>query len=50
MSRGRTPAKDDEGRAGGASGSDRTFRYALAVYAAVEFVAVALFVYYKLSR
>ena len=42
--------KIDEGRAGGAPRPDRTFRYALIAYAVVEFVAVALFVYYKLSR
>ncbi|HWW76236.1 MAG TPA: hypothetical protein VNZ44_12615 [Pyrinomonadaceae bacterium] len=50
MSQDRTPAKVDEGRVGGASTSDRTFRYALVIHAVVEFVAVALFVYYKVSR
>jgi hypothetical protein len=29
---------------------DRTMKCALVVYAVLEFVAVALFVYYKLSR
>ena len=46
----RTPAKVDEGRVEGASPFDRTFRLALVLYAFVEFVAVALFVYYKISR
>jgi hypothetical protein len=60
MSRGHTTKKGDEGaavrrdadegRAESASDFDRTFRYALFVYALVEFVAVALFVYYKVSR
>jgi hypothetical protein len=50
MSRRRTPAKVDEGRREGASASDRTFRLALVLYAVVEFVAVALVVYYKLAR
>jgi hypothetical protein len=40
----------DEGHAEAASAFDLTFRYALVVYAFIEFIAVALFVYYKLSR
>ena len=50
MNRGRTPAEVDEGRREDAPASDRAFRLALWAYASVEFVAVALFVYYKLSR
>ena len=50
MTQGRTPTRIDEGRVEGASRFDRTFRYALAAYAVVEFVAIALVVYYKLSR
>ena len=50
MTRARTPTKVDEGRAEGASDFDRTFKYALVIYAVVEFVAVALFVYYKVTR
>ncbi len=30
--------------------SERSFRYALVVYAAAEFVAIALALYYKLAR
>jgi large-conductance mechanosensitive channel len=50
MSRDRTPKQVDEGRVEGAAGFDRTFRYALVIYAVVEFVAIALVVYYKVSR
>ena len=50
MTLGRTPAKADESRVEGASGFDRAFRYALVIYAVVEFVAVALVVYFKLKR
>ena len=50
MSRDRTPTKIDEGRAEGASPFGRAFKYALIIYAVVEFVAVALVVYYKAAR
>jgi large-conductance mechanosensitive channel len=50
MSRGRTPEKVDEGRAEGASTPDRTFGYALFIYAVVEFIAIALILYYKVRR
>lgn len=43
-------AEADEGRGAGASDSGRAFRYALFAYAAVEFVALALLVYYKVTR
>ena len=29
---------------------DRSFKYAVVIYAAVEFVAIALALYYKLAR
>jgi hypothetical protein len=45
-----TPTKKDEGGVEGASAFGRTFKYALVAYAFVEFVAVALVVYYKLAR
>ena len=44
-SAGRDEALGDEGRAFGCQ-----FKYALIIYAVVEFVAIALVVYYKLSR
>ena len=50
MTRGLTPTKVDEGRVEGASPPDRAFRYALIIYAVVEFIAVALIVYYKVTR
>jgi hypothetical protein len=60
MSRGVTTTKPDggsaagrdadEGSVEGASAFGRTFKYALVVYAVVEFVAVALLVYYRLAR
>ena len=38
-------------RPGGDSGTfDRSFKYAVIVYAVVEFFAVALLLYYKLAR
>ena len=40
----------DEGRAEAALVFDRTFKYALVVYAFIEFIAIALFVYYKVAR
>ena len=42
----------DEGAAPGeeAGTSDRSFKYAVIVYAVVEFVAIALVLYYKLAR
>ena len=47
--------KKREGRAGaarveGAGTSDRSFKYAVIVYAVVEFFAIALLLYYKLAR
>ena len=56
MTQGRAPERVDEGRVidGGrvdeASAFGRGFKYALFVYAFVEFVAVALVVYYKVTR
>jgi hypothetical protein len=50
MTRGRTPTKIDEGGVEGASDFERAFSYALIIYAVVEFAALALVVYYKLSR
>jgi hypothetical protein len=45
----------DEGRVGAgrvaaSSAFDRTFKYALVAYAVIEFIAIALFVYYKVAR
>jgi hypothetical protein len=40
----------DEGRVEEALAFDRTFKYALVAYVVVEFIAIALFVYYKLAR
>jgi hypothetical protein len=34
----------------GAGGFDRGFKYAVVVYAAAEFFAIALLLYYKLAR
>ncbi len=50
MTRARTPTKVDGGRVEGASAFGRTFKYALVAYAVVEFVALALFVYYRITR
>ncbi len=50
MTRDNTPAKVDEGRVERASAFDRGFKCALVIYAAVEFVAVALVIYHKLAR
>ncbi len=50
MSRRQNAGKVDEGGVEGTSGSGRTFKYALIIYAVVEFVALALVVYYKISR
>jgi len=50
MSQDRTPAKADESRAEKAPDFGRTFRYALIICALVEFVAIALVVYHKVSR
>jgi hypothetical protein len=43
-------AEADEVSVEEASDFDRTFRLALVAYAVVEFIAVALFVYYRLAR
>ena len=37
-------------RVEGAGTSDRSFKYAVVVYAVVEFFAIALLLYYKLAR
>ncbi len=37
---------DDEG----AGTADRSFKYAVIVYAVVEFIAIALLLYYKATR
>ncbi len=42
--RGAAPTGEDAGT------SDRSFRYAVIVYAVVEFFAIALVLYYKLAR
>lgn len=39
-------AREDEG----AGTFDRSFKYAVVVYAVVEFFAIALLLYYKLAR
>jgi len=43
------PREDDAG-AGDAGTFDRSFRYAIIIYAVVEFVAIALVLYYKFAR
>ncbi|HEX8292587.1 MAG TPA: hypothetical protein VF570_12575 [Pyrinomonadaceae bacterium] len=49
---GRGEVAGDEGVAGGEeSGTfDRSFKYAVIIYAVVEFFAIALLLYYKLAR
>ena len=46
--------KKDKGARGTHDGeagtSDRSFKYAVVVYAVVEFFAIALLLYYKLAR
>ena len=37
-------------REGGAGTFDRSFKYAVIAYAVVEFIAIALVVYYKAAR
>ena len=54
MNRGRNTLTEDE-RGRGAHGQDagafdRSFKYAVVVYAVVEFFAIALVLYYKLAR
>ena len=51
----RSPNETQDGRAGAtpeedAGTFDRSFKYAVIIYAVVEFVAIALGVYYKLAR
>ena len=51
----RSPNEAGDGRAGAtpaedAGTFDRSFRYAVIIYAVVEFVAIALVVCYKLTR
>ena len=54
MSRSPDALKKDECAAAapgeGSGASDRSFRYAVIVYALVEFFAIALLLYYKLAR
>ena len=50
MSLRRTTTKTDEAVVDEKHAFDRQFKYALIVYAVVELVALALFVYYKVSR
>ena len=51
-----TRSRKDAERGGGAAPGeeagtfDRSFKYAVIVYAVVEFVAIALVLYYKLAR
>lgn len=51
----RSPNEIGGGRAGAAPDEDagtfdRSFKYAVIIYAVVEFVAIALVIYYKLTR
>ena len=51
----RSPNETQDGRAGAtpdedAGTFDRSFKYAVIIYAVVEFVAIALVIYYKLTR
>ena len=51
----RSPKETGGGRAGATPGEDagtfdRSFKYAVIIYAVVEFVAIALVIYCKLAR
>ena len=51
----RSPNETGGGRAGAtpdedAGTFDRSFKYAVIIYAVVEFFAIALIIYYKLAR
>ena len=46
----KTEGRADATRDEGAGTLDRSFKYAVVVYAVVEFFAIALLLYYKLAR